>query len=149
MGPEFPADPEAILRRAVERDWINAENYLLLARYQEAQNHPDLALATLLSALRWSGAAQTSMGGVNAWKRLYQKTMDLADQIKQPAAAVVLARIVVQFDPENTTAHRLLTVVPPAFAMAARSTSSRYAPHSPPLPARDINAAWMAALHSP
>jgi O-antigen ligase len=149
MGPEFPADPEAILRRAVERDWINAENYLLLARYQEAQNHPDLALATLLSALRWSGAAQTSMGGVNAWKRLYQKTMDLADQIKQPAAAVALARIVVQFDPENATAHRLLTVAPPAFAMAARSTSSRYAPHSPTLPARDINAAWMAALHSP
>lgn len=149
MGPEFPADPEAIMRRAVERDWINAENYLLLARYQESRNHPDLALATLISALRWSGAAQISMGGVNAWKRLYQKAMELADQTHQPAAAVALARIVIQFDPENATASRLLTVVPPAFTMAARSTSSRYAPRGATLPARDINAAWMAVLHSP
>jgi hypothetical protein len=117
LAPEFPAEPAAILRRAIEGDWINAEHYLLLARYQdEVQHAPDRALETLASALRWARVPQTSNAGVEAWKRLYRRGMELSERTGQNLAAIGFARIVIQFDAGDEAARRLLAAAGPSAA---------------------------------
>lgn len=127
LAPEFPAEPEAILRRAIENDWINAEHYLLLARYQEeVQRAPDQALATLVAALRWARVPQTSIAGVAAWQRLYRRGMALSESTGQALAAIGFARIVIQFDPADEAARRLLAAAgPPAAASDAGDMAAR------------------------
>jgi O-antigen ligase len=121
LAPEFPADPAAILRRAIEGDWINAEHYLLLARYQEEVQHaPERALETLVAALRWARVPQPSAAGVEAWKRLYRRSMALSETTGQGQAAIGFARIVIQFDPSDESARRLLAAAPAAGDVAAR-----------------------------
>ena len=125
LAPEFPAEPEAILRRAIEHDWINAEHYLLLARYQEeVQRAPDRALETLVAALPWARVPQTSNAGVEAWKRLYRRGMALSERTGQEAAAIGFARIVIQFDATDATARRLLLAAGPPVAEPAAGAAA-------------------------
>lgn len=125
LAPEFPPEPEAILRRAIERNWIDAELYLLLARYQEeVQRAPDRALETLVAALPWARVPQTSNAGVEAWQRLYRRGMTLSESTGQALAAIGFARIVIQFDATDATARRLLLAAGPPVAEPAAGAAA-------------------------
>ncbi len=111
LDPGLPADPQALLELAITHYPMNPTAYRVLAQYQQAQGQPAQAYATLQRGLAASPSSATPELA-QAWQQLTREALALAVSQQDTARARELARLVLRFEPQNTTAQQLLQTSP-------------------------------------
>lgn len=102
------AEPATLLARAIRNHPASPTGHLLLAEHLEATGDPAAAYRVLAAALPWSQVKMTSEDTLRRWETLFATTLRLADQQGARRHAAQLAPTVLQFDPDNDIARRVL-----------------------------------------
>ncbi len=102
-------EPATLLARGIRNHPASPTGHLLLAEHLEATGDPAAAYQVLAAALPWSQVKMTSEATLKRWEALFVSTLRLADQQGARQHAAQLAPTVLQFDPDNEIARRVLS----------------------------------------